>query len=38
MLKMFDPLQIVFYEVLRAKSDFYDRRDTDVVRLVAKKP
>jgi protein-L-isoaspartate O-methyltransferase len=38
MLKMFDPLQIVFYEIVRAKSDFYDRRDTDVVRLVAKKP
>jgi SAM-dependent methyltransferase len=38
MLKMFDPLQIVFYEIVRAKSDFYDRRDTEVVRLVAKKP
>jgi len=38
MLKMFDPLQIVFYEIVRAKSDFYDRRDTDVLRLVAKKP
>jgi SAM-dependent methyltransferase len=38
MLKMFDPLQIVSYEVVTAKSDFYDRRDTDVIRLVAKKP
>jgi len=38
MLKLFDPLLIVFYEVVSAKSDFYDRRDTDVVRLVAKKP
>ena len=38
MLKMFDPLQIVSYEIVRAKSDFYDRRETDVLRLVAKKP
>lgn len=38
MLKMFDPLQIISYEIIRAKSDFYDRRETDVLRLVAKKP
>lgn len=38
MLKKFDALQIVFYEIVRAKSDFYDRRETDVLRLVAKKP
>jgi SAM-dependent methyltransferase len=38
MLKLFDPLEITFYEVLREKSDFYDRRETDVLRLVAKKP
>jgi len=38
MLHMFDPLQIVRYEIVRAKSDFYDRRETDVLRLVAKKP
>jgi protein-L-isoaspartate O-methyltransferase len=37
-LKMFDALQIVRYEIVRAKSDFYDRRQTDVLRLVAKKP
>jgi SAM-dependent methyltransferase len=38
MLHMFDPLQIVRYEIVRAKSDFYDRRETDVLRLVARKP
>jgi protein-L-isoaspartate O-methyltransferase len=38
MLHMFDTLQIVHYEIVRAKSDFYDRRETDVVRLVARKP
>jgi hypothetical protein len=38
MLHMFDPLQIVRYEIVRAKSDFYDRRETDVLPLVARKP
>ncbi len=38
MLHMFDPLQIMRYEIVRAKSDFYDRRETDVIRLIAKKP
>jgi len=38
MLHMFDALQIVRYEIVRAKSDFYDRRETDVLRLVARKP
>jgi SAM-dependent methyltransferase len=38
MLHMFDPLQITHYEIVRAKSDFYDRRETDVLRLVARKP
>jgi SAM-dependent methyltransferase len=38
MLHKFDPLQIVHYEIVRAKSDFYDRRETDVIRLVARKP
>jgi protein-L-isoaspartate O-methyltransferase len=38
MLHIFDPLQIIRYEIVRAKSDFYDRRDTDVLRLVARKP
>ena len=38
MLKMFDALQIVTYAVVRAKADFYNRMDTDVVRMVAMKP
>jgi hypothetical protein len=38
MLHIFDPLKIVHYEIVRAKSDFYDRRETDVLRLVAQKP
>jgi SAM-dependent methyltransferase len=38
MLHMFDGLQIVRYEIVRAKSDFYERRETDVLRLVARKP
>ncbi len=38
MLHNFDGLQIVRYEIVRAKSDFYERRETDVLRLVARKP
>jgi protein-L-isoaspartate O-methyltransferase len=38
MLHMFDALQIVRYEIVRAKADFYDRRETEVLRLVARKP
>jgi hypothetical protein len=38
MLKLFDPLQVVRYEIVSAKSDFFDRREMDVVRLVARKP
>jgi protein-L-isoaspartate O-methyltransferase len=38
MLHTFDGLQIVHYEIVRAKSDFYERRETDVLRLVARKP
>ena len=38
MLHIFDGLQIVRYEIVRAKSDFYERRQTDVLRLVARKP
>lgn len=38
MLHMFDALQIVHYEIVRAKADFYDRRETEVLRLVARKP
>ena len=37
MLHIFDPLQIIHYEIVRAKSDFYDRRETEVLRLVARK-
>lgn len=37
MLHIFDPLLITHYEVVRAKSDFYDRRETEVVRLIATK-
>ena len=38
MLHTFDPLQIIHYEIVRDKSDFYDRRETEVLRLVARKP
>jgi len=38
MLHKFDSLQIVRYEIVRAKSDFADRRVSDVFRLVARKP
>lgn len=37
MLHLFDPLEIVRYEIVRDRADFYDRRETDVIRLVAKK-
>lgn len=38
MLKMFDALEIVRYEIVRAISDFYDQQETDVVRMIARKP
>jgi len=38
MLKLFDTLQIVRYEIVPAKSDFFNRREMDVLRLVARKP
>lgn len=38
MLKMFDALRVERYEIVVAKSDFYDRRETEVVRMVARKP
>jgi SAM-dependent methyltransferase len=38
MLKMFDALQIVRYEIVPAKVDFYNRIDTGVLRMVAMKP
>jgi SAM-dependent methyltransferase len=38
MLKLFDDLQIVRYEIVRAKADFYDRAEVDVLRMIAVKP
>ena len=38
MLKMFDGLKIVRYEIVRAKADFDNRMETDVLRLIALKP
>lgn len=38
MLKMFDALQITRYEIVRTKADWYNRIETDVLRLVAIKP
>ncbi|MGH9512175.1 MAG: class I SAM-dependent methyltransferase [Terriglobales bacterium] len=38
MLHLFDLLEIVHYEVVRDKADFNGRRETDVIRLVARKP
>lgn len=38
MLKMFDALQITRYEIVRAKADWYNRMETDVLRMVAVKP
>lgn len=38
MLKMFDALQITRYEIVRAKADWYNRIETDVLRMVAVKP
>ena len=38
MLKMFDALRIVHYEIVRAKADFDNRKETDVIRMIATKP
>jgi hypothetical protein len=38
MLHLFDPLEIVRYEIVGDKADFYGRRETDIMRLVARKP
>jgi hypothetical protein len=38
MLNMFDALQITRYEIIRAKADWHNRIETDVLRLVAVKP
>jgi SAM-dependent methyltransferase len=37
MLHLFDGLLIERYEMIRAVSDFYDRRETEVFRLIARK-
>ncbi|MDX2153506.1 MAG: class I SAM-dependent methyltransferase [Bryobacteraceae bacterium] len=37
MLRRFDPLQIVRYEIVTAKSDFFNRNEMEVLRLVARK-
>ncbi len=38
MLKMFDALKIIRYEIVQAKADFYERQQVDVLRMVATKP
>jgi len=38
MLRIFDPLQIVRYEIVTAKSDFFNRSEMQVLRMVARKP
>jgi SAM-dependent methyltransferase len=38
MLKMFDALRIERYEIVRATADFYERQETDVLRMIATKP
>lgn len=38
MLKMFDAIQINRYEIVRAKADWYNRMETDVLRMLAVKP
>ena len=38
MLHLFDLLVIEHYEIVREKSDWEDRREVDIIRLVARKP
>jgi len=38
MLKLFDGLKIIHYEVIRTKADFDNRMDTEVLQLIATKP
>ncbi|MBI1355517.1 MAG: methyltransferase domain-containing protein [Acidobacteria bacterium] len=38
MLQMFDALRILKYEIVRDTADWYDRRQTEIVRLIAVKP
>lgn len=37
MLKMFDSLQVMRYEIVQAKADFYNQQEVEVVRMVATK-
>jgi SAM-dependent methyltransferase len=37
MLKMFDALEIMRYEIVHEKADFYERQEVDIVRLIAVK-
>jgi SAM-dependent methyltransferase len=37
MLKMFDDLRIERYEILRTVADWYDRQETEILRLIATK-
>ncbi len=36
-LKMFDSLQVVRYQIVNAKSDFFNRREMEILRMVARK-
>ena len=38
LLKMFEPLRVLHYSDERAISDFFDRAEMPVVRLLAEKP
>lgn len=38
MLRMFDSFKIIHYEVIREKTDFDNRMETEVVQLIAYKP
>jgi hypothetical protein len=37
MLHLFDELTIERYEIRRGVSDFYDRRETEIFHLIARK-
>jgi hypothetical protein len=37
MLHLFDDLLIERYDITREVSDFYDRRETEIYRLIARK-
>ena len=37
-LKLFGPLQVVRYEIATGKSDFFNRSEMEILRLVVRKP